>query len=58
METFTKVNGRMILFMVMENIFVKMDIYMRANGIKGKNKAKEIKFGKMVKHMLDNLKMV
>jgi len=53
-----KVNGKKILFMGMENIFVKMDIYMRVNGIKEKNQAKEVKSGKMEKIMLGNLKMV
>lgn len=58
MEIFMKVNGKKILFMGMENIFVKMDIYMRVNGIKEKNQAKEVKSGKMEKIMLGNLKMV
>jgi hypothetical protein len=51
-------SGKMINFMAMGNIPVKMDILTRDNGPMERNKAEELRFGRMEKFMLDNLRMV
>lgn len=51
-----KVNGKMTCSIKKENIHAKMDILMRANGMKEKKKEKEFKAGKMDKSISVNLK--
>lgn len=49
MEIFMREVGKMICFKVMENIIVRMDICMRDNGMRVKNKERELKSGKINK---------
>ncbi len=53
-----KGSGKMVVSTDMENIPAKMDIYMRDNGLRAKNKAKAIKYGRMVRITKDSLKKV
>lgn len=57
MEIFMKVIGKMICSIQMENMYAKMDIFMRDNGIREKNKVKEFNLGQMDKVTLAILKM-
>jgi hypothetical protein len=57
MEIYIKASGKMIYFMEKESTQFKMDIIMRDNGIKERNKGKATKFGRTDRLILGSLKM-